>query len=393
MSFATHFNGVLAVAAELVRAGATVQVWTDKAFRPRIEAAGAEFADLFDPLTLTDVDNQSSRLGIRCVTFAGLRGADVAAAVAGFDPDLVLYDSFAVIGRAVAERLRIPYVIATPGHAVIGREFRAAMAADPVVVVADRCREAVARLRNEFGIADASPFSHVPDPSPWLNVYPEPAEWVSAAERQWLDPLGFFGALPPEALSRPPMVVPDAGRLRMYAAFGTIIWRYWATEAVQALTTIAEVVAEISDATLTVGLGGAKVDDAALARLRAHGATVHGYADQWSALRNADVFVTHHGLGSTHEAVACAVPMLSLPFFWDQPGLARRTQELGLALPLIEGVMPGQGLSPDAVRLGLDRLRAARSAMRERLLAAREWESRTIASRPQIARQIMALAR
>ena len=106
-----------------------------------------------------------------------------------------------------------------------------------------------------------------------------------------------------------------------------------------------------------------------------------------------DVFITHHGLGSTHEAVACGVPMLSLPFFWDQPALAKRTQELGLALPLIDGVMPGNTLPPAAVRDGLDRLAAERAAILDRLHTARQWEARTIASRPEIARQILAIAR
>jgi hypothetical protein len=392
MAFPSHFNGVMAATTELVQAGATVRVWTDKAFRAVIEAAGAQFADLFDPLTLADVDAESSRLGIRCVTFAGLRGGDVAAQATAFGADMVLYDSFALVGRAVAERLRVPYVILTPGHAVNGAKFRAAMEVDPAIVVGDRCWQAVARLREEFGITDASPFSHVPDPSPWLNIYPEPAEWVSAAEREFLDPLGFFGALQSDVLGGP-MSTPGPANMRVYAAFGTIIWRYWPAEALQALEAIAESVGGIAGATLTIGLGDAKVDEDALARLRRQGAVVHRYADQWAALREADVFITHHGLGSTHEAVACTVPMLSLPFFWDQPALAKRAQELGLALPLIDGVMPGNRLAPGAVRRGLEQVMADRDAMRERLLVARQWEARTIETRPEIARQILALAR
>jgi UDP:flavonoid glycosyltransferase YjiC (YdhE family) len=120
---------------------------------------------------------------------------------------------------------------------------------------------------------------------------------------------------------------------------------------------------------------------------------VHDFADQWAELRNADVFVTHHGLGSTHEAVACAVPMLSLPFFWDQPALARRAQELGVALPLIEGDVRADGLAADAVAHGLDRVATGRMAMRGRLLAARQWEARTIASRPALAARILAVGR
>ena len=45
-------------------------------------------------------------------------------------------------------------------------------------------------------------------------------------------------------------------------------------------------------------------------------------------LAAADVFVTHHGLNSTHESIAERVPMLSYPFQWDQPGMAERCQAL-----------------------------------------------------------------
>jgi len=58
------------------------------------------------------------------------------------------------------------------------------------------------------------------------------------------------------------------------------------------------------------------------------------YADQWEALRESDVFITHHGLNSTHEAVFNRVPMISYPFFGDQPALAAKCRRFGSAVPL-----------------------------------------------------------
>ena len=55
--------------------------------------------------------------------------------------------------------------------------------------------------------------------------------------------------------------------------------------------------------------------------------------DQWAVLGETDLFVTHHGLNSTHEAIFNRVPMLSYPFFWDQPGLAAKCQAFGIARP------------------------------------------------------------
>ncbi len=51
------------------------------------------------------------------------------------------------------------------------------------------------------------------------------------------------------------------------------------------------------------------------------------------------MFVTHHGLKSTHEAIWQRVPMISYPFFGDQPALAALCQRLGLAVPLVPDVM------------------------------------------------------
>jgi UDP:flavonoid glycosyltransferase YjiC (YdhE family) len=113
-------------------------------------------------------------------------------------------------------------------------------------------------------------------------------------------------------------------------------------------------------------------------------------ADQPAVLREADVFVTHHGVNSTHEAIFCGVPMLSYPFFWDQPDLAAKCQELGLAVPLC-GTLRG--------RLGESDLAAALASLSRdaddrvaRLRRAREHELEVIAGRDGVLERILDLA-
>ena len=57
---------------------------------------------------------------------------------------------------------------------------------------------------------------------------------------------------------------------------------------------------------------------------------VYSFVPQFAVLEVADVFVTHGGMNSVSEALACGVPMVVIPFMADQPTNARRLQELGL---------------------------------------------------------------
>lgn len=392
MATPTHFGSAMLVVAELVRAGAVVRVWTAAAFRPQIEAAGAEFADLFDPVPLSAVDDGSRPQGVTFVTFGGMRGEAFAVAAAAWGANLVIHDTFAVVGLAVARRLGVPAVPLSSGHALDGGALRARLPADPRVRIDPRCLVAVERLRDDFGIDDASPFSYAPDPSPLLNVHFEPAEWMSADEHARLGPLACFGSLPARGLDGPLPLLHRGAGFHVYAAFGTVVWRYWTADAVAALLAIAPAVAALPGGRLTVGLGGATLPEAARSALEAAGGRLLDFADQWNELATADAFVTHHGLASTHEAVALAVPMLSVPFFWDQPALARRCAELDLALPLIDGALPGRPVETGAVSAALRRLADQSETMFERLLEAREWERQAIAGRPRVARRIMMLA-
>jgi hypothetical protein len=82
--------------------------------------------------------------------------------------------------------------------------------------------------------------------------------------------------------------------------------------------------------------------------------------------------------------------MLSCPFIWDQPALARRCQEFGLALPLGDGVRAAP--EPATVSAALERLCDEREARAARLAVAREWEDRVMAGRSQVVQRILDLA-
>jgi UDP:flavonoid glycosyltransferase YjiC (YdhE family) len=138
-----------------------------------------------------------------------------------------------------------------------------------------------------------------------------------------------------------------------------------------------------------ISLGNHDLDDAVRATLDAPGVQVLDYVDQLAALDEADVFVTHHGINSTHESIHAAVPMLSYPFFGDQPALARRCQDLGLAIALSSD--PRDTIDEHAVHDALARLDGEREHVDARLAAARTWEDATIAGRPSVLDRLVGL--
>jgi len=389
-----HFRLLRTVVERLVAAGMRAIVFTHADFRAGVTAAGARFVDLFGNRPVERADATSRPIPCRYVSHAGTHGEELIEEVRGLAPDLIVYETFSVVGPVVARALDLPCVNVCVGHDLQPERLVSALERDPRVSVSDACHRAVERLRTRFGMQDASPFSYATSLSPFLNLYTEPPQFLAAGRRAPFEPLAFFGSISDHqhrlASERAPRARED-GALRVYASFGTIVWRYFADEAEGVLRALAGASSAMAPVRLTVGLGGARLTPATAAVLGDAGVRVEGSVDQWNALRDADVFVTHHGINSTHEAIYQRVPMLSYPFFWDQPALAGICQEMGLALPLSLSDAARGAVGPGDVKAAWERLLEARSAMRARLSEARSWELDVIGARDEVVERIRAL--
>lgn len=387
-----HVQALLPLIGGLRARGCEVHVLTDAAFQAKVESTGAHFIDLYRHHPLDAADATSMPVPSRWVTFAAVYAEPLCVAVAALSPAVILYDTFTLAAPVVARRLGLPYVNVCVHHASPPARMRAALNADPRVATSAACRAAVRVLRDEHGMADANPFSYCEATSPHLNVYCGPEEFLPPADRAAFAPLAFFGSLGEPVDGPPgPAVFPTPRRgTRLYASFGTVIWRYFEAIALDVLSAMSRAVAG-RDIDVLVSLGGHPLPAAARASLVAANVQVVDSVDQLAALAEADVFLTHHGINSTHEAILRGTPMLSYPFFGDQPGLARHCQELGLAIALADA--PLAPLDGPRLLAALERVARERASFAARLAAARAWELRTIAARPLVLDRILGLAR
>jgi MGT family glycosyltransferase len=389
-----HFQRLRPLIAGLSGQGLDVHVMTHRNFSAQVAEDGGRFVDLFARFPLDRLGDDSLPVPSRFVTYAAAYAEPIGAEVAALGARLVVHDSFAVIGRVVARRTGLPCVGVCAGHNVHPRRFVPLLRNDPRVRTSPVCRSAVRALRDVHGLEDASEFSYLSPPSRDLNIYCEPPEFLDEEERQAWEPIAFFGSVRQVPSGDG---TPSGGRahfkggdvFKVYVSFGTVIWRYYAETALRALRTLADAFAERGGVQAIISLGGAEPGVAAGAELARRNVRVESYADQQAILAEADLFVTHHGMNSTHEAIVHGVPMVSYPFFWDQPALARKCQELDLAIPLADTVQ-GRFTTGDVGRV-LDAQRSRSETMKSALARARCWEEAVIAKRPEVIRRIIRL--
>ena len=392
-----HFQRLRPLISGLTETGTTALVFTDRTFAPEVERRGGHFVDLFAKYPIAEADDSSFPVPCRFVTFAAAFAEPICRDVETSGAALVIHDSFAVIGRVVATKLGVPRVNVCAGHNVAPARFLEILKSDPRVRLSPVCVRAADVLRESYGVTDASPFSYVASLSPDLNLYCEPPEFLAAHDREVFEPLEFFGSLPSreEECARTPDRAwfggAGAGVLKVYLSFGTVVWRNYPEAAARALRVLAAAFSRMDDVRVLISLGGTKVADDVLAAVAGSNVAVETYVDQWSVLQQADVFVTHNGLNSTHEAIFHRVPMLSYPFFWDQPTLAKKCEDLGLAIPLAR-VVRGD-IDERDIQVALARLRAEHASMQAALARVREWELRVIDDRTRVLRRVLDLMR
>lgn len=348
-----HLNPMITLGRALERSGHRVTICGTPDAHICVQRAGLEFievgrAEHASGALQADRDTLGRLSGLAAVRFTGrmLRQAaaiilrDVPPAFESAGIEGVVVDQVSPAGNSVAEMLGLPFGVVCNALA-LNRE----PAVPPPVIDWPYRSGLLARLRNRIGNtlftrAAAPVFDEVnsfrrrhglrllqagsQDHDELIQVAQQP-EFFDFPRERLLDHFHFTGPwhepdrdadvpFPWESLDDRPMV---------YASLGTLQnrLRHLYENIIAACTDL--------DVQLVVSLGR---ENGELDCPRPTGTIVVPYAPQLAVLGRASAVVTHAGLNTALESLACGLPLVALPVTNDQPGVARRLEALGVAV-------------------------------------------------------------
>jgi MGT family glycosyltransferase len=341
-----HINPTLPVIAELVRQGHKVRYWAYEEFREKIERTGAQFADLSHYLRVdyTRPDENLFRLALVL-----LRGSEnvltgVLPQLRDNPPDLILYDSLACWGKHLSQVLKIPSVSSVTTFAmneqVISSSSRQTgtlinMALQGIAALLEFSRLST-QLARRYDIPKPNLkdiFNNVAD----LNIVYTSFEFQPFAE-SFPSSYRFVGPSLelPDATRPLPFSLPEDKPL-IYISLGTLNN--------ENLTFYQTCFAALKHKSVYVVLSvGKKINIADLGEIPKN-FTVLPSVPQVQVLQRAQVFVTHGGMNSVHEALVTGTPMVVVPQASDQRWVAERVQSVGAGVLLRKQRVTPEGLA------------------------------------------------
>ncbi|MBD1207688.1 MAG: hypothetical protein H9535_04620 [Ignavibacteria bacterium] len=381
-----HTNPTLAVVKELVRRGDTVIYYSFTKFQAAIESTGAEFRSYDQELPI-DPDNPDPNL-VRYATelleTAQLLVPQLLPRVVAEKPDAIIHDSLCAWGLIIARSLKLPSICSISTFAISPRvavtSFRDAW--DFGAMMLESASDLVkffrigAALRREYGFAQAVPpemYSNFSDRNiiytsaelqPYSASFPANFRFVGASIEEKPPDSDF--AQSNFAQSNFPL--PDAPQRRIYISLGTLFNNNlpFYKMCIEALSGV--------DARVIMSIGK-KIAVQDLGTLPSN-ISAYSFVPQLDVLRKSDVFITHGGMNSVHEALWFGVPTVIVPQAADQKFVSKRLDALGAGIRIakdevnaerlrnaVEKILTTQSYKEVSTKLG-DTLRRAGGAQK-----------------------------
>ena len=327
-----HTNPTLGVVRELVSRGHEVWYYSYNMMREKIESAGATFISCDDYDT---EQNLSAKDAIRVgkdLAFSTKILVDTTLALddkvcremAELKPDLIVADSMALWGKAVALKLGIPFVSSTTTFAFnqhsakimkqgIGDLFKMLFAIPKTSKQVKRLKDKGYPVNNILDIIGNDANAHT-------IVYTSP-EFQPCSET-FSEKFAFVG----------PSIRPATEKIEkkrdklIYISMGTVnndMMPFYKACISALANTDYQVIMSVGNLVSIEDFG--KLPE---------NISIFSYVDQIAVLEKADVFVSHCGMNSVSESLYFEVPLVMLPQTSEQKGVAERVLQLGAGIKL-----------------------------------------------------------
>ena len=327
-----HTNPTLGVVRELVSRGHQVWYYSYHLMREKIESAGATFVpcDDYDMELRLDAKD-SARLG-KDLAFSAKILVDTTLALDDrvcremetLKPDCIVADSMALWGKAVAQKLSIPFVSSTTTFAFnrhsakimkqsVGELLKMILSMLRTAKQVRRLQDKGYPVKNILDIIGNEDNTHT-------IVYTSP-EFQPSSET-FSDNYAFVGPSIRPAVEN----IEKKRETLIYISMGTVnndMLPFYK----QCLSAFADTEYQVI---LSVGDLVSLEDFGELPE----NISVYSHVDQIAVLQQADVFVSHCGMNSVSESLYFAVPLVMLPQTAEQGGVAERVRQLGAGVKL-----------------------------------------------------------
>ena len=321
-----HVIPTLGLAAELIRLGCQVSYMLPYGWEDTVARSGADFLGYQNHRQLSEQ----------------IRNAFAAADAILPEFDLVLYEQFFFLGKHLAERHQKPAV----------RIFTAPVTNRALMDQFIQAKGPMHLFRHKWiaraftkDIARGIPMQT----DNWLDeiILNPPGLNLVYTLRQYQPfeadfPEPQYRFLGPSVYDRrePPFDLQTEGRPLVYISLGTVLRRQTAFFRLCAQA--------FRDADVDVVISAGQGFDQRKLKNIPPNVRFYPCVPQVEVLKMADAFVTHGGMNSISEALACKVPMVVIPFVSDQSVNARSMESLGVARQLSHSGLT-EGVLRDAV--------------------------------------------
>ncbi len=325
-----HTNPTVEVVRQLTAMGHQVRYYSFAPFKEKLEAAGAEVicCDGAMPPAPGNLDKKVGRDFAALVEMAAdttlALEEQVCRELADFQPDVVVSDSVCFWGKLFAGKLGIPYVCSTTTFAF--NQYSAQLM-KPKAGELLRSLLGLPRISRKMALLrqHGYPVEKVTDllqNDNETNTVVYTSRVFQPMAETFSEQYAFVGPSVPER-NEP---LPHKTRPLVYVSLGTVMHdrKSFCKNCVAALKDMdVDAVLSVGTAENLAALGPLPPNMQAAERV-----------DQLSALRRADVFLTHCGMNSASEAIWYGVPTVLDPQQSEEAAVADRMEELGMGLRL-----------------------------------------------------------